>query len=144
MILIVLWFILSLASAVGLALPAATAELSAGRNAFLAVKARRLADGELALVVDGPWPDSARANPGRRWTDLGESIAGVIRVARWMESVPGPDDVRVLGVEVDLLDRAGRNRATRSAGRIVQFSVSATDSSMTVRGVARGGLSGTQ
>ncbi len=144
MILIVVWFILSLASAVGITLPAATAELGAGRNAFLAAKARRLANGELALVVDGPWPDSALANPGRRWTDLGGSVGPGVRIARWMESVPGPANIRVVGVEVDLIDRAGRNRATRSVGRIVQFSVSPTDSSVTIRAVARGGLTGGQ
>lgn len=144
MILVVVWFIMSLAAAVGIALPAAGFELAAGRSAFLAAKVRRLADGELALMVDGPWVDSARAGPSRRWTDLGGSVGPAARTARWMESVPGPDDVRVLGINVDLLDRAGRVRATRSVGKIVQFSVSPADSSIMVRVVARGAVSGLQ
>ncbi len=144
MILVVVWFIMSLASAVGIALPAAALELAAGRSAFLTAKARRLADGELALMVDGPWVDSVLVGPPRRWTDLGGSLNPTVRMARWMESVPGPDDVRVLGINVDLLDLSGRVRATRSVGKIVQFSVSPADSSIRVRVVSRGLVTGRQ
>lgn len=140
----VVWFIVALGSAVASALPAAAGEVTAGRAAFLAAKVRWRAGAELALLVDGPWVDSALAASARRWVDLGGTLGADWRVARWMEAVPGLDDVRVLGVEVDLLDRAGRVRAANSVGKVVQFSVSPADTSIRVWSLSRGVLRGTQ
>lgn len=140
----VVWFLMALGSAVAIALPAATNEMVAGRAAFVAVKARWQAAAELAVLVDGPWVDSALAAPTRRWVDLGGTTAPSVSVSRWMETMAGPDDVRVLGVEVNLLDRAGRVRAAASAGKIVQFSVSPSDTSIMVTTVPRGSISGSQ
>ena len=89
----VVWFLMALGSAVAVALPAATDEMLAGRAAFVTVKARWLAAAELAVLVDGPWVDSAMAAPTRRWVDLGGTTGPAVRVSRWMETIAGPDDV---------------------------------------------------